>query len=83
MSLASRTLLSIISSVFLLQVSAQSIDTSIQVPPLQGINLSGLLQGSKPQGLKDASIGFDPVHKKVLIFGGESLGGIPQSQTYL
>lgn len=82
-SLASRTLLFLISSVSFLQVSAQSIDTSIQVPPLQWINLSGLLQGSKPQGLKDASIGFDPVHKKVLIFGGESSGGIPQSQTYL
>ncbi|KAI0092066.1 hypothetical protein BDY19DRAFT_884931 [Irpex rosettiformis] len=64
-------------------VSAQSISTSIQVPPLQWINLTGLLSGPAPPPLKDASIGYDDTSRSLLIFGGESQQGIPQSQTYL
>ncbi len=63
--------------------SAQSISTSIQVPPLQWINLTGLLSGPAPPPLKDASIGYDDTSRSLLIFGGESSQGIPQSQTYL
>ena len=82
-SLAARTLLLLISSVSFLHVSAQTIDTSIQVPPLQWINLTPHLQGSSHPAVKDASIGFDPVKKNVILFGGESQGGIPLSQTTL
>lgn len=63
--------------------SAQSISTSIQVPPLQWINLTGLLNGPAPPPLKDASIGYDDTSRSLLIFGGESSEGIPQSLTYL
>lgn len=74
------------SSCFLLPLQsahAQSISTSTPVPPLQWINLSGLLQGSAAPPLKDASIGYDNTTRTLLIFGGESQGGIPQQQTYL
>ncbi|KAI0701810.1 hypothetical protein BC835DRAFT_1404461 [Cytidiella melzeri] len=64
-------------------VSAQTISTSIQVPPLQWINLTGLLSGPAPPPLKDASIGYDDNSRMLLIFGGESQEGVPQSQTYL
>ncbi|KAI0080895.1 hypothetical protein K474DRAFT_1704432 [Panus rudis PR-1116 ss-1] len=65
-------------------VFAQSISTSTPVPPLQWINLTGLLGGSSPAPpLKDASIGYDEVSRTVVIFGGESQQGFPQSQTYL
>ena len=40
-------------------VNAQNISTSIPVPPLQWLNLSGLLHGSSPPPLKDAAIGYD------------------------
>ncbi|GJE84122.1 hypothetical protein PsYK624_001970 [Phanerochaete sordida] len=82
-ALASRTLLLLISSLSFLQVSAQSIDTSIQVPPLQWINLTPHLQGASHPAVKDASIGFDPVKNNLVLFGGESQGGIPLSQTTL
>ncbi|KAI0053628.1 hypothetical protein FA95DRAFT_1552125 [Auriscalpium vulgare] len=62
---------------------AQSISTSTPVPPLQWINLTGLLQGSPAPPLKDPSIGYDESSRSLLIFGGESSGGFPQSQTYL
>jgi hypothetical protein len=55
-----------------------------QVPPLQWLNVTGLLQGSeKPIPLKDAVIGYDSTSSLVVIFGGESSSGIAQSQTYL
>ncbi|TFY74224.1 hypothetical protein EWM64_g9788 [Hericium alpestre] len=62
---------------------AQSISTNTPVPPLQWLNLTNLLHGSGPPPLKDASIGYDPDSRSLLIFGGESQGGFPQSQTYL
>ena len=40
-------------------VNAQNISTSIPVPPLQWLNLSGLLHGPSPPPLKDAAIGYD------------------------
>ncbi|EIN10748.1 hypothetical protein PUNSTDRAFT_142689 [Punctularia strigosozonata HHB-11173 SS5] len=64
-------------------VFAQSISTSTPVPPLQWINLSGLLSGSPPPPLKDASIGYDESSRTLIIFGGESQTGLPQSNTYL
>ncbi len=62
---------------------AQAISTSTSVPPLQWINLSSLLQGPAAPPLKDASIGYDNTSRTLIIFGGESQGGIPQQQTYL
>lgn len=62
---------------------AQSISTSTPVPPLQWINLTSLLQGSSAPPLKDASIGYDNATRTLIIFGGESQGGLPQQQTYL
>lgn len=62
---------------------AQSISTSTPVPPLQWINLSSLLQGPSAPPLKDASIGYDNSTRTLIIFGGESQGGLPQQQTYL
>ncbi|KAF5322272.1 hypothetical protein D9619_001142 [Psilocybe cf. subviscida] len=64
-------------------IHAQNISTS-PVPPLQWINLSGLLQGiNKPPPLKNAAIGYDETSRSIIIFGGISSSGIPQSQTYL
>ncbi|OBZ70174.1 hypothetical protein A0H81_09875 [Grifola frondosa] len=63
---------------------AQAISTSTPIPPLQWINLSGLLTGSpSAPPLKDASIGYDGVTRDLIIFGGESQQGFPTSQTYL
>ena len=54
------------------------------VPPLQWINLSGLLSGSSAApALKDASIGYDSANRNLVIFGGESATGFPQSDTYM
>jgi hypothetical protein len=64
-------------------VHAQSISTSTPVPPLQWINLSGLFKGPAAPPLKDASIGYDNTSRTLIIFGGESQGGIPQQRTYL
>jgi len=63
--------------------SAQSISTSTPVPPLQWINLTGLLTGPSAPPLKDASIGYDNTSRTLILFGGESQGGLPQQQTYL
>lgn len=63
-------------------VSATSVSTNTQVPPLQWINLSKHVQGSAPPPLKDASIGYDSIHNAIVLFGGESQQGIPQSLTY-
>ena len=74
------------SSCFLLpfqSAHAQSISTSTPVPPLQWINLTGLFQGPAAPPLKDASIGYDNTTRTLIVFGGESQGGIPQQQTYL
>lgn len=56
--------------------------TNTPVPPLQWIELTNLLSGSSPPGLKYASIGFDSGSSTLLIFGGES-NGFPEQQTYL
>jgi hypothetical protein len=74
------------SSCFLLPLQsahAQSISTSTPVPPLQWINLTGLFQGPAAPPLKDASIGYDNTSRTLIVFGGESQGGIPQQSTYL
>lgn len=63
---------------------AQQISTSTPLPALQWINITNLLGGTAPAPpLKDAAIGYDDTSRNVLIFGGESSQGIPQSQTYL
>lgn len=64
-------------------VHAQNISTSGPVPPLQWINITGLTTGSAPPALRDASIGYYEGTRTLLIFGGESAQGIPQSQTFL
>ncbi|KAG6817395.1 hypothetical protein H0H87_009039 [Tephrocybe sp. NHM501043] len=70
-----------------LLVHGQTISTDTSVPPLQWINLTGLLQGSSsPPPLKNAAIGYDEsrnVSRSVIIFGGESASGLAQSQTFL
>ena len=63
--------------------NGQSISTSMPVPPLQWINLTGLLTGSGPPPLKSVSLGYDNLSRNLLIFGGESEGGFVQSDTYL
>lgn len=55
----------------------------LPTPPLQWLNLTGLLQGPSPPPLKDASIGYDDSSRSVIIFGGESQDGVVQSQSYL
>lgn len=64
-------------------VRAQNISTNGPVPPLQWINITGLTTGSAPPALRDASIGYYDGSRTLLIFGGESAQGIPQSQTFL
>jgi hypothetical protein len=64
-------------------IRSQAISTSAQIPPLQWLNLTGLLQGPAAPPLKDASIGYDDTTRTLIIFGGESQGGLPQQQTYL
>ena len=66
-----------------LPAHAQTISTSVPLPPLQWLNISGLLSGPAPPPLKDASITYDETSRSLLIFGGESEGGFVQSQTYL
>ena len=64
-------------------VHAQTISTSMPVPPLQWIELTNLLGGSSvPPPLKDASIGYDDTDKLLLIFGGESQQGFATQNTY-
>ncbi|KAG8966018.1 hypothetical protein FRC03_012661 [Tulasnella sp. 419] len=62
---------------------AQNISTSMQINPLQYINLSRLAQGSAPIPLKDAHISYDPAKRAIVIFGGESSSGTPTQQTYI
>ena len=64
-------------------VHSTSVSTSTPSPPLQWINLSGVLTGAKPPALKDASIGYDESTRTLIVFGGESQGGFAQSSTYL
>ncbi|KAL4242047.1 hypothetical protein ABKN59_000582 [Abortiporus biennis] len=65
-------------------VLSQTLSTNTPIPPLQWINLSGLVSTtSAAPPLKDASIGYDDTSRTLIIFGGESQQGIPQSQTYL
>jgi hypothetical protein len=83
-STTARTLLLLISAYSFLGSVAQRPSTSTQVPPLQWLNLTSQLNSpAAPPPLKDASIGYDPVGKNIIIFGGESQQGFPQSQTYL
>ncbi|KAJ6539336.1 hypothetical protein B0H19DRAFT_1178497 [Mycena capillaripes] len=53
------------------------------VPPLQWLNLTPLLSGDQPPGLKDAAIGYNENSQSLIIFGGEASSGVPQGQTYL
>jgi hypothetical protein len=53
-----------LSSVNALEV--EKISTSIPVPPLQWLNLSGLLHGPSPPPLKDAAIGYDETRYVIL-----------------
>lgn len=61
---------------------AQSLSTNTPVPPLQWLELTDLLSGPAPPGLKDASIGYDDTSRTLIIFGGES-NNFVQQQTYL
>jgi hypothetical protein len=47
------------STLLSMSVNAQNISTDMPVPPLQWLNLSGLLNGPSPPPLKDAAIGYD------------------------
>jgi hypothetical protein len=60
-----------------------AISTSASVPPLQWLNITRLLSGPAAPPLKGSSIGYDEATRTLLIFGGESEGGFPQSKTYL
>ncbi|KAI0952201.1 hypothetical protein AcW1_004364 [Taiwanofungus camphoratus] len=63
---------------------AQSISTNTPVPPLQWINITGLIKGSTAAPpLVDASIGYYAGTRTLLVFGGESAQGLPSSQTFL
>ncbi|KAF8165358.1 hypothetical protein B0H34DRAFT_688877 [Crassisporium funariophilum] len=74
-------LLSLISTFY---TRAQNISTNTPVPPLQWINLSNLLVGtSRPPPLRDAAIGYDETSRSLIVFGGLSESGFPQSQTYI
>ncbi|PPQ69878.1 hypothetical protein CVT24_003213 [Panaeolus cyanescens] len=65
-------------------IYAQNTPSNAPVPPLQWINLSNLLQGtSKPPPLRDAAMGYDETSRSIVIFGGVSQSGLPQSQTFL
>ncbi|KAJ4478048.1 hypothetical protein J3R30DRAFT_3888162 [Lentinula aciculospora] len=74
-------------SCFLCLLLSFALHSAVQpqsVPPLQWLNITNLLQGSaKPIPLKDAVIGYDSISSTVVIFGGESSSGIPQSTTYI
>ncbi|KAF9221954.1 hypothetical protein BS17DRAFT_784207 [Gyrodon lividus] len=62
---------------------AQSFSTNTPVPPLQWLNITGLLQGPSAPPLKYPSIGYDDTTRTLIIFGGESSSGIATSQTFL
>ena len=82
---ASSVLYTVLLASLLPRAAPQLISTSTPVPPLQWINLSSRLQGSDnaPPPLKDAAIGYDETTRNIIIFGGESENGFPQSTTYL
>ncbi|KAL1689319.1 hypothetical protein GGG16DRAFT_115145 [Schizophyllum commune] len=82
---ASSVLYTVLLASLLPRAAPQTISTSTPVPPLQWINLSSRLQGSDnaPPPLKDAAIGYDETTRNIIIFGGESENGFPQSTTYL
>lgn len=61
---------------------AQSIATNT-VPPLQWLNITGLIQGPPAPALRYPSIGYDDTTRTLIIFGGESSSGIATSQTFL
>ncbi|KIJ70578.1 hypothetical protein HYDPIDRAFT_77775, partial [Hydnomerulius pinastri MD-312] len=62
---------------------AQSISTNTPVPPLQWLNITGIIQGPPAPPLKYASIGYYDTSRTLVIFGGESASGIATSQTFL
>ncbi|KAG1754026.1 uncharacterized protein EDB91DRAFT_1194979 [Suillus paluster] len=62
---------------------AQKLPSMTPVPPLQWLNITGIIQGATPAAVKYSSIGYDPVTNNLIIFGGESSSGIPTDQTYL
>lgn len=64
-------------------IPTSSAISTLPVPPMQWLNLSSLLSGSAAPPLMDASIGYDNTTRNLLIFGGESEGGLAQSSTYL
>jgi len=57
--------------------------TDISVPPLQWLNITGILQGALPTPVKYASIGYDSQSNNLIIFGGESSSGLATDQTFL
>ena len=60
-----------------------AISTSTPTPPLQWLNITGLLNGPGAPPLKGASVGYDETTRTLLVFGGESESGFPTSTTYL
>jgi hypothetical protein len=60
------------SFISLLALAALTPSTSMTIPPLQWINLTGLLSGPSPPPLSGSSIGYDETTRSLLIFGGES-----------
>ncbi|KAG2156049.1 hypothetical protein DEU56DRAFT_845972 [Suillus clintonianus] len=63
--------------------AAQNLPSILTVPPLQWLNITGIIQGAPPAAVKYSSIGYDPETSNLIIFGGESSNGIPTAQTYL
>ncbi|KZS97790.1 hypothetical protein SISNIDRAFT_196572 [Sistotremastrum niveocremeum HHB9708] len=70
---------------FLSMVAAQTPSTSMTVPPLQWINLSGILKGTPPPPLRDSVIGYDELTRTLVVFGGQSQvdSSVVTQQTYL
>lgn len=67
----------------LLTAYAQKLPTVAPVPPLQWLNITGLLQGASPAAVKYASIGYDSETNNLIVFGGKSSSGIATDQTFL
>jgi len=66
----------------LLTTYAQSTPSVHPVPPLQWLNITGLIQGT-PAAVKYPSIGYDSATSTLIVFGGESSSGIATDQTFL
>lgn len=62
---------------------SSSISTSMPVPPLQWLNITGLTSGAPVPPLKDCSMGYDEATRSLIIFGGQSQAGLNQQTTYL